>query len=116
MAGATLVLFDLTRATPTLGNGATISNVIPSVTFGALGGLVASRQSRNLVGWMMLTIATTTGASGFGIYVTKRALLVGVSAEGWVRWPAFVNNWTNGFGLGALILVLLLFPTGTPLG
>ena len=116
MAGSSLVLFYLTRATPTLASGGTLSNLIPCVTFGALGGLVASRQPRNIVGWMMLTIATATGASAFGIYVAKRALLSGVSPDGWVRWPGSLNGWITNLGLGALILVFLLFPNGKPLG
>ena len=115
MAAASLVLAYLTREAPTLASGGTLVQLIPCVTFGALGGLVASRQPRNPVGWLMLTIAVSTGLSAFAIYLTKRAFLVGVSPTGAIRWSVVAINETNGIGLGVLVLVLLLFPTGTPL-
>ena len=76
---------------------------------------MASRQPRNPVGWLMLAIAASTGLSAFAIYLTKRAFLVGVSPTGAIRWSVLAINETNGIGLGVLVLVLLLFPTGTPL-
>jgi signal transduction histidine kinase len=111
MAGATLVMTYLNRGTPTTGNGG--PNLIPSVTFGALGGLVASRQPRNLVGWLMLAVAVCTGASTLGAHLATRVLLSGVSPLGWARWLRVFSLST--LALGSLILVFLLFPDGRPL-
>jgi signal transduction histidine kinase len=114
VAGTAAVLWFLNRAVPALGNGGG-SNLIPAVTFAALGGLVASRKPKNPVGWLMLTIAMGTGLSGLTANLSMRVLLTGVAPVGWVRWPAWASNWISNVSLGALILIFLLFPTGKPL-
>ena len=114
IAGASGILWYLTRSVPSAGNGGG-SNLIPAVTFAALGGLVASRQPKNPVGWLMLTIATGTGLSGLTANMSMRALLTGADPGGWVVWPAWVSDWASNLALGALVLILLLFPDGKPL-
>jgi signal transduction histidine kinase len=114
MAGTSLVLYAMTRTildSPDA-NGAGFANIIPAVTFGALGGLVASRQPRNPIGWLMLAIATGTGVTALAFYIAKRELVTGAAATGSVRWVAWVETWPSGLALGSLILLILLFPTG----
>ncbi|MEA2522073.1 MAG: hypothetical protein QOI81_1719 [Actinomycetota bacterium] len=117
MAGVSLIFWVTTRAIPEAanGNGSGLSNIVPAMTFGALGALVASRQPRNRIGWLMLVIAVGTGLTAIGFYVAKHALAAGASPTGWVRWAAWSGNWTSGFAIGSLILVFLLFPSGRPL-
>jgi signal transduction histidine kinase len=120
MAGIILFYYLVSRATPDLGGvGGTatvgIENAIPAVTFGALGGLVAARQPRNPIGWLMLAIATTVGLSAAAFFVAKHALISGASATGWVPWEAWVGLRLSNVGSAALALIFLLFPTGTPL-
>ena len=52
------------------------------------------------------------GISGLAALISIRALLAGVSPHGWVRWTAWLQNWTGPPVLGALILIFLLFPDG----
>ncbi len=63
----------------------------------------------------MLAIATFVGIAGLADHVATHALLAGVSGRTWPRWPAWVDNWIRSLAVGALILVILLFPDGKPL-
>jgi len=60
----------------------------------------------------MLFIATLVGASGLAGLIGIRALLDGVSPNGWVRWAAWAQNSVGNLPLGALVLIFLLFPDG----
>jgi signal transduction histidine kinase len=117
MAGISVFYYLLSRATPDLGGaaGTGIENAIPAITFGALGGLVAARQPRNPIGWLMLAIATSVGLSGAAFFVAKHALISGASATGWVPWEAWLGLQVSNVGIAALALIFLLFPTGEPL-
>jgi signal transduction histidine kinase len=113
MAAAGGVLLSLNRAA-TLSN-TDFGNLAPAVTFGALGGLVASRRPRNPIGWLLLAMGASAGASALAHNVAVHALLGGVSPHGPVRWLAWVDNNLGNAGLSLLPLVLLLFPDGKPL-
>ncbi|MEA2550856.1 MAG: hypothetical protein QOE25_625, partial [Actinomycetota bacterium] len=117
MAGVALVFWLMTSAIPESANsnGGGISNIVPAVTFGALGALVASRKPRNRVGWLMLVISGGTALTAFGFYLAKHALADGADPTGWVRWAAWSGNWTSGVAIASLVLVFLLFPSGRPL-
>jgi signal transduction histidine kinase len=91
------------------------STLFPAITFALLGGLVASRRPANPIGWLMLSLALGTSAAAIGLNVALRAQLSGSSPGGWVRWPALAYN-MNSVPLGALVLVILLFPDGRSLG
>jgi len=115
MAAASLVLLYLNRAAiGSVGTG-DVSDLVPTVTLGALGALVASRRPTNPIGWMLLAIATFVGISTLADHVARHALLAGVSPDGSPRWWAWLHNWGGLPGLSVLILVLLLFPDGKPL-
>ncbi|GGT55975.1 hypothetical protein GCM10010271_69870 [Streptomyces kurssanovii] len=80
-----------------------------SVSFAAVGGLLAHRLPRHPLGWLMLLMALS-GSLGCLIHqvwpLASAARMPGTSFLGWmtawVWWPAF----------GALPLALLLYPTG----
>ena len=115
MVAASLVLLFMDRAAiGSVGTG-DVSALIPPVTIGALGALVASRRPENPIGWMLLGIATFVGISALTSYVAIHALLAGASPQGWPGWMAWVHNWISNLAIGLLILVFLLFPDGRPL-
>jgi signal transduction histidine kinase len=115
MLGASLVLLYLNRTAIDSASTADVSDLMATLTLGLLGGLVASRRPANPIGWILLTIAVTVGLSALATNVAMRALLSGVPATGWPRWPSWLHNWIGNAGLGALILLLLLYPTGKSL-
>ncbi|HYT29474.1 MAG TPA: GAF domain-containing sensor histidine kinase [Actinomycetota bacterium] len=115
MVAASLVLMFVNRAAIGSGGTGDASDLVPTVTLGALGALVASRRPTNAIGWMLLAIATVVGTSALTDHVAIRALLAGAPPDGWPRWPAWVHYWVGNVALGLLILVLLLFPDGKPL-
>ncbi|HEX9234909.1 MAG TPA: sensor histidine kinase [Actinomycetota bacterium] len=112
MVAASLVLLWLDRATIGSVGAGPVGNLVPAVTLGVLGALIASRRPANPIGWLMLAIAATVGTSALAALIAIRALLAGVSPLGWVRWAAWVQNWIGIPGLAALILIFLLFPDG----
>jgi signal transduction histidine kinase len=112
IVAACLVLLWLDRATISSIGAGPVGNLVPAATLGALGALIASRRPANPIGWLMLAIAATVGLSGLAALVAIRALLAGSSPHGWVRWAAWAQNWIGNPGLGALILIFLLFPDG----
>jgi hypothetical protein len=112
IVAACLVLLWLDRATIASVGAGPVGNLVLAATLGALGALIASRRPANPIGWLMLAIATLVGISALAALIAIRSLLVGVSPDGWVRWAAWVQNWSGGPPLGALILIFLLFPDG----
>ncbi|MDP9343080.1 MAG: hypothetical protein M3Q23_13530 [Actinomycetota bacterium] len=115
MVVATLVFLYLDRtAIRSVGSG-DVGDLVPTVTVGALGALVAFRRPANAIGWLLLGIAAFVGVSLLAGHVAMHALLAGVSSHGWPRWWAWLHNWVGNLSLGLLILLLLLFPSGKPL-
>jgi len=114
MAAPSLVLLYLNRAAVDSFNSSNVFGLVATVTFGALGGVVASRRPKNPIGWLMLGIAVGNGVSAFAWLIALRALLAGASPHGWSRWFAWVHGWIGGLVGGAFILVFLLFPDGKP--
>src|SRR5207253_1826724 len=104
-AGGVLLLLDR-RWIGRVGAGP-VGNLVPAVTLGVLGALIASRRPTNPIGWLMLSTAALVGSSGLAALVAIRALLTGVSPDGWPRWPAWLQNWVSFPAVGALILVCL---------
>ena len=77
-----------------------------------LGMLIAIRRPRNSIGWLLLAIAVADSVCLFAAFIAMRGLLSGASPRAWVTWAAWVYN--NGFGIGALLLlfVVFVFPNG----
>ena len=77
-----------------------------------LGLLIAIRRPRNSIGWLLLAIAVADSICLFADFTAIRGLLAGASPHSWVAWAAWLYN--NGFGIGALLLlfVVFVFPNG----
>src|SRR5262245_37372484 len=88
-----LVLLWLDRATIGSIGAGPVGNIVPAATLGVLGALIASRRPANPIGWLMLGIAALVGTAALAAFITIRALLTGVSPDGWVRWAAWLQNW-----------------------
>jgi signal transduction histidine kinase len=88
-----------------------VLSILSVLTYMAVGGVLASRRPKNPVGWLLLT-------GGFG-------LLLGGACSEWVtysmstnpgglpfgEWAAWLNAWSF-VTVGAIPLILALFPTG----
>ena len=114
MAAPSLVLLYLNRAAIDSFNSSNVFGLVAAVTFGALGGVVASRRPKDPIGWLMLAIAVGNGVSALAWLIALRGLLTGASLDGWSRWFAWVHGWIGNLVGGALVLVFLLFPDGKP--
>jgi hypothetical protein len=113
---ATLVLFALNgESLREILFGYSIGGLMLGLSFGAMGGLVASRRSDNPLGWIFLAIALSHGIDSF---VTQYAEYALITKQGSVPGGAisdWMAHWTFAPGAGLLAtLTLLLFPTGHP--
>jgi hypothetical protein len=84
------------------------------VEFACLAGLVLSRQSRNLIGWLLMLPAVALAASGaYGTYFASFA-----AAPSHPSLAFLLALWFDGWSWLLLIFpvffILLLFPTGRP--
>ncbi len=87
---------------------------VVAVTFGLVGSLVASRQPRNLTGWLFLFVAVAIGLGGvaneYALYalVTHRGSLPGGV------WAIWLTSWEQGllFPAGAIAVLMLVLPDG----
>ncbi len=79
---------------------------------GALGVLIASRRPRSSIGWLLLTISVGNAIYLAGCFIAIFGLLAGASPTSWVEWPAWVFNWTGGFGAFLLVVLIFFFPDG----
>ncbi|MGA7989752.1 MAG: sensor histidine kinase [Candidatus Dormiibacterota bacterium] len=90
-----------------------LQDLVVPVSFGLVGALVASRQRRNVTGWLFLFIAVVAALQGFADQYARYALLTHPGAPGGV-WALWLDSWVISFVFpsGALALLLLLFPDG----
>jgi signal transduction histidine kinase len=111
LAAPTFVLGALNRSPGSFLEG--LSLLAMSLGMGTVGALVASRRTKNPIGWLLLAIGTCVAISSFaheyGLYVLvthPRSLPGGV-------WAAWLANWVTILALGPLLMFLpLLFPDG----
>jgi hypothetical protein len=85
---------------------------LDAVVAGALGVLIAAGRPRNPIGWLLLAIAAGNAVYLTADFIAIRALQSGTSPAGWVVWPAWVFNWTGGFGAVLLGFLIVFFPNG----
>jgi len=98
-------------------NAADAANDLPSVvgpiSFGIVGGLVASRQRRNPTGWLFLFVGVVAGLQGVTAEYARLALVTHPGSPGGI-WALWLDSWVIFlvFPAGALALLLLVFPDG----
>jgi signal transduction histidine kinase len=112
LLGAALVLLGLDW--PAIDSPVTAQPlyIVQAAITGVLGVLIATRQRRNPIGWLLLGIAIADGLYLAADFVGMRGLLSGAAPTGWVGWPGVVFNLTAGLGYFLLGFMVLLFPTG----
>jgi len=105
----TFVRFALESGTAAPDALALPSIVLP-LAFPALGALLASRRPQHPIGWLFLAMAIAWGvadaADAYGESVSPDPALASLVGS--------LGGWPNYVGIGALMLILLLFPDGRP--
>ncbi len=82
--------------------------------YGTAGALIASRHPRNAIGWLLLVPAILFGLGAFGEEYIGLSYVDGTSSLPFTTFMAWFNSWSFPLGIGAIPLILLLFPTGRP--
>jgi hypothetical protein len=114
LAGAVILLAALNREGSEI-DRLSWPDLPPSLSFSLVGALIISRRPRHTIGWLLLLIGLPLVLEHFGIHYATYALL---TRPGSLPGGVFVSWMTFGvFGLsyGAIVLLVLLFPTGQPL-
>ncbi len=84
-----------------------------SISFGAVGVLVAARRPELRIGWLFCAVALTTAVPGFVAQYARYALVTHRGAVPGGRPAAWLADWTWAVGYGLLLVgVPLLFPDG----
>ncbi|TME46621.1 MAG: sensor histidine kinase [Chloroflexi bacterium] len=93
-------------------NGSTVAGAVTVVVMATVGWLIAVRRPRNLVGWLMLSIAFTGATlsipgpyAGYALYVQP-----GLPGALWIYWLSQLT-WLLLFGQ-LLVVLPLVFPDG----
>jgi hypothetical protein len=79
---------------------------------GILGVMIAARQPKNPIGWLLLAIAVADAIYLLAGFVAMRGLLSGASPRSWVAWAAWVFTNTGTLIVILLVFMILLFPNG----
>jgi hypothetical protein len=85
---------------------------VETVAFATLGALIAIKRPQNRLGWIALAIGCCSGFAIFAFSAASAAHATGGEIPSWVRWSAWVGNWSLGINMSLLILLLLMFPNG----
>jgi signal transduction histidine kinase len=107
-------VFVLSVLNETIGQDALFAPLVVGMILGysTVGALLASRNPRNPIGWLMLTMAGAFVIGSFAseyayyTYITNRGSLPGGLVAAWVL------NWVYAVAVVCLPLLGLLFPTG----
>jgi signal transduction histidine kinase len=93
--------------------GAFVQAAVPSIAIALVGGLIASRQPRNPIGWLLLFGATATALQGLAGQYAVHTLMVDRGSLPGVEWIAWLGSTIGGLVYpGMVVLILLLFPNG----
>lgn len=92
-------------------------NDLAAPTFATAGLLIARRQRRNPIGWLLLVAGVAAGFNGFVQEYATRAVIVAPGSLPAASALAWIASWSFAFFAGPMLtLVPQLFPTGRPLG
>jgi len=113
--GAALVLTSLDANLPDNWGFRGYSDVIaPFVATPGL--LIARRQPRNAIGWILLVAGVSTGYGGFAQEYAARAVVIAPGSLPGAFAIAWVASWSWTFFAGSMLTVVpQLFPTGRPI-
>ena len=123
MVAAIVVLesghFWLGRSTGTLTDQGGVSDVIYvgvtmafSAVFAAVGWAIVSRQPRNTIGWLLLTVPLIAAIAFFVADYAMEALVLHPGSLPFGRLAAWVDRWILVAMLTSFIPIFLLFPDG----
>ena len=92
---------------------ANVVEIVLPVSYAILGGLVASRQPQNPVGWLFLAVAFFNALPGVTTQYTRYALVTepGAPFTAWIPWVGYLSS-TLVYPSGLAALALLLVPNG----
>ena len=114
-AGAALILVSRDAQVPDNWGFRGYNDVV-APTVATAGLLIARRQPRNAIGWLLLVAGLSMGYGGFvQEYATRAVIIAPGSLPGAVA-LAWVTSWSFSFAVGPMLtLIPQLFPTGRPL-
>lgn len=94
------------------------ARVLPFVTLAGLGALIASRQRKHPIGWILLGAIGSFAVDNLAQQAAIRSQLSGTSYSGWAIWLAWFQDWPWPlfFPAGLTVLFFLLLPGGKLLG
>src|SRR5665213_716346 len=93
--------------------GAFVQAAVPSIAIALVGGLIASRQPRNPIGWLLLFGAIATALQGLAGQYAVHTVMVDRGSLPGVEWMAWLGSTVGGLVYpGTVVLILLLFPNG----
>jgi hypothetical protein len=81
--------------------------------FPVVGAVIASRLPRNVIGWLLCAVGTSISVATFA---SEYAQFAHVSREGAPAGEFFASltTWVHFIAVGALLAMLIAFPTGSP--
>jgi two-component system NarL family sensor kinase len=87
--------------------------IVMSLTFAVVGGLIASHRSRNPVGWLFLFMAIVMGAGGVAAQYARSAAITHPGLPG-AQWALWWYIWSEQlvYPAGGASMTLLLIPDG----
>jgi hypothetical protein len=113
LTAAALLLAYVGRATIPGGVLSAAGATTWPVVFAGLGVVIAARQPRNRIGWILLGIAGATAADNLALTGANYAELVGTSSSGWAIWLGWFQNWFwLSYFPGGLVVLFVLLPDG----
>jgi hypothetical protein len=114
--GAALIVVSLDAAVPDNWGFRGSFDLLP-LFLATPGLLVARRQPRNPIGWILLVAGLASGFGGFVQEYATRAVIIAPGSLPGAIVLAWIASWTWTFYAGPMLtLVPQLFPTGRPLG
>lgn len=107
---STVVLVAVNEASP-VRDSAFVAVLI--LAFSSVGALIASRRPENSIGWLFLSGALFWAVGELALEYAVYVLFTAPGALPLGAWAGWFGDWARGMGwLLAVLLLLLLFPTG----
>jgi hypothetical protein len=107
-----LVGFALLSGGPVFG---VVSGIVFKLSFATVGALVAARQPRNPIGWILSGMGLVFGMAQIGNAWADYTLTRHPGALSSVAYGVWIQNWAILAAFTPIVLVVLLFPNGRPL-